>query len=297
MRQPRFLKSTLILLLSLTLLFALVACGQGNAVSSSSAIAATNNADANSSAANSVVDVATASGLRMLDLGTYIAETYGTGPFRAYMLDADKTSGSFEALTETEVGGVGGDFLTVAILPQSLLAGFPDAVLPADPQWGAGYVDHVAIYYGKISNFVWAVAANPPNAGSGVANVCTSQDGGKTWWIGDTAAMYSGTVTGAAFVSSEVGFMCYRYFLNQGPEIARTTDGGKTWTRIPIEPPEGLTMWGMTPLSPIFDGEFGRIPVELCEVEGMENELNAVSAIAFLVTTDGGMNWHWEENA
>lgn len=98
--------------------------------------------------------------------------------------------------------------------------------------------------------------------------------------------MYSGTCTGAGFSSETVGFLCFRYWNDKGPEIARTTDGGKSWARMTLEVPPDLRGRSFTPYSPVFDGAHGVMNVQMYE--------EAVPCgIAQLVTEDGGMTWTW----
>ena len=94
-------------------------------------------------------------------------------------------------------------------LPLSLFDDFPAN------DWKPGWMD-IDVYCGSIDNFTWAVVCTGSSAGTGNENVCTSSDGGETWWVGDRSAMYAGTVTGAGFASSKVGFMSYRYFVDHG---------------------------------------------------------------------------------
>jgi len=101
--------------------------------------------------------------------------------------------------------------------------------------------------------------------------------------------MYTGTVTGAGFASPAVGFMCFRYFFDQGPEIARTEDGGRTWTRLEIQLPDELSAYNLTPLVPVFDGENGSIPVEASAKDGGDTVCTVQ-----LTTADGGLSWSWD---
>jgi beta-lactamase regulating signal transducer with metallopeptidase domain len=86
-----------------------------------------------------------------------------------------------------------------------------------------------------------------------------------------------------SFASPAVGFMCYRYFYDQGPEIARTVDGGKTWTRLEIRLPDELKAYNLTPLVPAFNGENGSIPVEASAKDGGD-----AACTVQLTTADGG---------
>lgn len=205
------------------------------------------------------------------------ASAEGTGPFAAYVKDADMDT--FDVYTQK-------DETYIMRLPWSLFDQFP-ASDRTDPNWEPGWMN-VEVYCGAIDDFTWAVVCTGPAAGTGNANVCTSSDGGVTWWVGDKSAMYTGTVTGAGFASSKVGFMSYRYFFDQGPEISRTLDGGKTWERMTVDIPDSLKQYKMTPLVPAFTGESGIYPIAL-----YDSDAN-YSSIAYLATKDGGMTWQWE---
>ncbi|MEA4815226.1 MAG: M56 family metallopeptidase [Oscillospiraceae bacterium] len=200
-------------------------------------------------------------------------EDISTGPFVGYIKAEDTKT--FDVYTEEN-----GTY--IMSLPMSLFDDFPAN------HWDPGWMN-VDVYCGRIDDFTWAVACTGPSAGTGNENVCTSSDGGKTWWVGERAAMYSGTVTGAGFASSEVGFMSYRYFVDQGPEISRTLDGGKTWTRMTVDIPDYLTGYKMTPLIPTFAGESGTYPIELYDNDGK-------TSMAYLATEDGGMTWQWKDS-
>lgn len=210
---------------------------------------------------------------------TTVDSAEGTGPFVGYIKDA--ATGTFDVYTKE-----GGTY--IMSLPWSLFDQFP-ASDRTDPNWQPGWTD-VDVYCGSINHFTWAVVCTGPSLGTGNANVCTSMDGGKHWRVGDKNDMYTGTVTGAGFSSSKVGFMSYRYFFDQGPEISRTTDGGKTWKRMPVGIPHYLKEYKMTPLVPTFTGKSGTYPIEI-----YDSNAN-LSSIAYLVTKDGGMTWQWQAN-
>ena len=201
------------------------------------------------------------------------AEEISTGPFVGYVKDMN--TGTFDVYTKEN-----GTY--IMSLPMSLFDDFPAN------HWEPGWMN-VDVYCGSIDDFTWAVVCTGPSAGTGNENVCTSSDGGKTWWVGDRSAMYSGTVTGAGFASSEVGFMSYRYFVDQGPEISRTLDGGKTWNRMTVDIPDYLKEYRMTPLVPTFTGDSGVYPIELYDSDGS-------TSLAYLSTEDGGMTWKWKSS-
>ena len=205
---------------------------------------------------------------------TSATKDISTGPFVGYVKDT--STGTFDVYTKEN-----GTY--IMSLPMSLFDDFPAN------HWEPGWMD-VDVYCGSMDDFTWAVVCTGPSGGTGNENICTSSDGGKAWRVGDRYAMYSGTVTGAGFASSKVGFMSYRYFTDQGPEISRTLDGGKTWSRMKVEIPDYLKEYRMTPLVPTFTGNSGVYPIMLYGNDGN-------TSMADLTTKDGGMTWQWKESA
>ena len=174
----------------------------------------------------------------------------------------------------------------LAKVPYDLIAALPGCDRKSEA-FTFGYLDSITFYYGEIGTFCWCVAALPPAAGTGAANVCTSQDIGETWEISDPNALYTGTVIGAGFASETVGFISYRYFFDNGPEIARTLDGGKTWARLELDIPEEYAQCNMQPQNPTFSGNDGSYPVILLDKDGNDRTTT-------LHTHDGGMTWTWD---
>ena len=174
----------------------------------------------------------------------------------------------------------------LAKVPYDLIAALPGCDRKSEA-FTFGYLDSITFYYGEIGTFCWCVAALPPAAGTGAANVCTSQDIGETWEISDPNALYTGTVIGAGFASETVGFISYRYFFDNGPEIARTLDGGKTWTRLELDIPAEYAQYNMQPQNPTFSGNDGSYPVILLDKDGNDRTTT-------LHTHDGGMTWTWD---
>ena len=174
----------------------------------------------------------------------------------------------------------------LAKIPYDLIAALPGCDRKSEA-FTFGFLDSTTFYYGEIGAFCWCVAALPPAAGTGAANVCTSPDSGETWEISDPNALYTGTVIGAGFASETVGFISYRYFFDNGPEIARTLDGGKTWTRLELDIPEEYAQCNMQPQNPTFSGNDGSYPIILLGKDGNDRTTT-------LHTHDGGMTWTWD---
>ena len=173
----------------------------------------------------------------------------------------------------------------LAKIPYDLIAALPGCDRKSEA-FTFGFLDSTTFYYGEIGAFCWCVAALPPAAGTGAANVCTSPDSGETWDISDPNALYTGTVIGAGFASETVGFISYRYFFDNGPEIARTLDGGKTWTRLELDIPAEYAQYNMQPQTPTFSGNDGSYPIILLDKDGNDRTTT-------LQTHDGGMTWTW----
>lgn len=174
----------------------------------------------------------------------------------------------------------------LAKIPYDLIAALPGCDRKSEA-FTFGFLDSTTFYYGEIGAFCWCVAALPPAAGTGAANVCTSPDSGETWEISDPNALYTGTVIGAGFASETVGFISYRYFFDNGPEIARTLDGGKTWTRLELDIPAEYAQCNIQPQNPTFSGNDGSYPVILLDKDGNDRTTT-------LHTHDGGMTWTWD---
>ena len=174
----------------------------------------------------------------------------------------------------------------LAKIPYDLIAALPGCDRKSEA-FTFGFLDSTTFYYGEIGAFCWCVAALPPAAGTGAANVCTSPDSGETWDISDPNALYTGTVIGAGFASETVGFISYRCFFDNGPEIARTLDGGKTWARLELDIPEEYAQYNMQPQNPTFSGNDGSYPVILLDKDGNDRTTT-------LHTHDGGMTWTWD---
>lgn len=66
---------------------------------------------------------------------------------------------------------------------------------------------------------------------------------------------------------------------------------GKTWERMKVDIPAAMRKYAyFTPQSPVFTGDFGVIPL-VCRDHAAETD-----TMEYLITTDGGLNWHWEQS-
>ena len=115
-----------------------------------------------------------------------------------------------------------------------------------------------------------------------------SNDNCRSWReIGNPYDSHISVVTGAGFSTEEIGFISYRYYADQGPDIWWTQDGGETWEELAVTLPEAYCEEGccFTPESPTFTGPDGVYPIT---VTGEE-------ATIYLYTHDWGLTWSIEE--
>ena len=147
-------------------------------------------------------------------------------------------------------------------------------------------------YIGWIKQPVgWLVLKQGISLGSEDAYVYLTYDGGRTWVeIGNANSLHRMGVTGAGFASEQVGFISYRYYVDAGPDIWQTTDGGDTWARMDITVPERYRVesYRFTPLSPQFDGEEGDYPILVYK---WRDDGNYDQETITMHSHDGGLSW------
>lgn len=136
----------------------------------------------------------------------------------------------------------------------------------------------------------WMVSGHSSGVGSALNAVFLTSDGGKTWEeIGNPNETYSEHLTGVGFSNKDIGFLGFRYYQDDGPEIYWTKDRGTSWEKLAVTLPEKFGAYKKTPLSPIFIGESGKFPILLTD-----HETGTVGTI-YLSSKDSGLTWKYDE--
>ncbi len=207
------------------------------------------------------------------------------GPFIGYV--EDDATPWIELYTEK-------DGLYVGRIPYKIFDGWPATERDREG-WTPGWQpEYVHFYLDRFGSFVWAgVHLTDTVAGNGRKNIATSPDYGTSWEVRPYYEMDFGGnhVTGMGFASDKIAFMSFDpQFEPVGTvAISRTTDGGKTWERMPLTVPEELKEYRLMPLVPRFDGLTGEYPIRItAKKDGQDYDLTV-----YLRTKDGGMTWEW----
>ena len=138
----------------------------------------------------------------------------------------------------------------------------------------------------------YLVLTLPASMGNQPIHIYLTADGGDTWSeIGNPydAGEHYGVVTGAGFSTAEIGFISYRYFEDEGPDIWWTADGGDTWEELMVTLPEEYASdeYIFTPLSPTFNGSSGIYPIEALARSDESTEM------IYLYSDDYGVTWEF----
>ena len=136
----------------------------------------------------------------------------------------------------------------------------------------------------------YLVLTLPASMGNQPIHIYLTADGGDTWAeIGNpyAAGEHYGVVTGVGFSTAEIGFISYRYFEDEGPDIWWTSDGGDTWEELTITLPEEYAgdEYVFTPLSPAFHGSSGTYQIEALARSDESTEMIC------LYSDDYGVTW------
>lgn len=143
----------------------------------------------------------------------------------------------------------------------------------------------------------WLLLAGGVAMGRQNNRIFQTSDGGKTWHeIGNTSDTYARVVTGAGFANKNIGFVSFRYDSDINPVMYRTQNKGKTWSKCFLEIPDSfkeITTYA-TPLSPVFNGANGVLPVTFRN-NSFDSSGNPVDITVRYETSDYGKTWTFNE--
>jgi len=144
----------------------------------------------------------------------------------------------------------------------------------------------------------WLVQTSDPATGNTIKRIFHSTDGGASWIETQFSKIqpsetfpgaYYGLLTGSAFITSEIGFLCYRFYQDNGPEVYRTNDSGTTWNRIDFPIPPEYINDNFMPSSPVFDNANGLIGI--ITVDGVAKR----TGVMLFKTYDYGETWSYDD--
>ena len=112
-------------------------------------------------------------------------------------------------------------------------------------------------------------------------------DGGKTWFeIGNLTRIYNGLMTCAAFASTDIGVVCFRYYEDYISYMYRTEDRGKTWEKVNITLPDEYDKYKANITSIDFYGSKGEIHISL-----LKKDTGEIGGALVMSTRDFGKTW------
>lgn len=144
----------------------------------------------------------------------------------------------------------------------------------------------------------WLVLDGNVSAGTQNHYIYQTADGGKSWTqIGNANNVYAKMLTGAAFASNDIGFLCFsRVDDSSGPTVYRTKDRGQTWEALDLSVPEKYKngKYRVDVLSPVFNGANGILPVSIIDTSGSALRQEAKGRY---ITSDFGKTWTFEQSS
>ena len=161
-------------------------------------------------------------------------------------------------------------------------------------------IDEIPYDGGYIGSFSdsegYIVLTAAPAMNWQMIRIYLTEDGGETWKeIGNPCSQHISVLTGAAFSSPEIGFICYRYYQDAGPDIWWTSDGGNSWSELTVNLPaeyknaDGSLKpeYRFTPETPEFHDGKGIFPITALNVDA------EIKTTLYMYSSDNGMSWHF----
>ena len=139
----------------------------------------------------------------------------------------------------------------------------------------------------------WFIGSSDVAAGHQENYVYLTHDGGGTWTeTGNVNDVWPRVLTCGAFANDKIGFLCFRYDIENSGRIYHTTDGGKTWSQFDL----GL-VWSLPANAELccevrsisFDGNSGNGTLEYFTKLSGDDPDNG--SIITLTTSDFGATW------
>ena len=139
----------------------------------------------------------------------------------------------------------------------------------------------------------WFIGSSDVATGHQENYVYLTPDGGVTWTeTGNVNDVWPRVLTCGAFANDQVGFLCFRYDIENFGRIYRTTDGGNTWSQFDL----GL-VWSLPANADLccearsisFDGNSGNGTLEYFAKLSGDDPSNG--SIITLTTSDFGATW------
>ncbi|MBO4879779.1 MAG: hypothetical protein J5544_05925 [Clostridia bacterium] len=131
--------------------------------------------------------------------------------------------------------------------------------------------------------------------------IFTIDENGEWHEFGETNGVFPSIVTGACIRNEHNGFICFMNYAYEGYEEERNRifvffsgDGGGSWRDLGLCLPEEYASFTCYPLSPVFKGDHGVIPV-YCTGSSLNPDEQYV--LCFFETYDNGVSWRFNSDA
>ncbi len=184
---------------------------------------------------------------------------------------------------ELGTGGVGNndEYYYVEEIP----AAFDNISYPDNGEWDFKFAGFTSEKDG------WFVGSPGAAAGMSMNYVYLTYNGGITWnETGNVNDEWSRVMTAAAFADRDMGYLCFRYDIENIGRIYQTRDGGMTWTQFEMPSLAALVGDGVGEVRSIgFDGN-GNGKMEVYFRNKYNKDIEGEMQV--FVSSDKGETWH-----